>query len=129
MHLLHLHLLEVHDSFFKVRKERLDMYECFVDTCLVKSANLVLRNEHLVNVHLYPHNFNFDVVLGEANSIKNRKSKKEKENQKLEKGKDMDLDDLCKSAGALKIGKVRFGHSKSSKPVSFLKIKAVHDHN
>jgi hypothetical protein len=63
-------------------------------------------------------------VLGEANVNKYRKLKKDKEKG----GKNcMDLDDVCKSVDELKIGKVRFGHSKSSKPVSFLKIKAVHD--
>ncbi|KAJ3056210.1 hypothetical protein HK097_007693 [Rhizophlyctis rosea] len=62
--LLHIHLLEVHDSYFSVVAEKQKMYECFVDECKKLSGTPRGRNRHLIDKHKFPSNFDFDVVLG-----------------------------------------------------------------
>ncbi|KAI8903001.1 hypothetical protein BC833DRAFT_519880, partial [Globomyces pollinis-pini] len=65
-HILHLHLLEMHDSFWQINAEKKlvdkPMYECFVETCNVKSRTRRNRNRHLIHVHQYPKEFEFQVI-------------------------------------------------------------------
>ncbi|KAJ3256835.1 hypothetical protein HK103_005079 [Boothiomyces macroporosus] len=63
--LLDLHLSEIHDSFFKIKSEKEDMYECFVDGCKGLFSTWKTRKQHLISVHQYPPNFDFGVVLGQ----------------------------------------------------------------
>ncbi|KAJ3269314.1 Intracellular distribution of mitochondria [Terramyces sp. JEL0728] len=62
----------MHDSFFKTKSQKEDLYECFVDDCSVLFRTFGKRNEHMVKIHLYPENFEFHkVVLGERHNEKN----------------------------------------------------------
>ncbi|KAH6571403.1 hypothetical protein BASA62_003906 [Batrachochytrium salamandrivorans] len=63
-HLLHLHIQELHDSFFKVMASRCDSYECFVDDCAVKTRSSNARIRHLIKRHAYPQDFDFRVIRG-----------------------------------------------------------------
>ncbi|KAI9208627.1 uncharacterized protein BJ171DRAFT_211214 [Polychytrium aggregatum] len=67
--LLHLHLLEVHDSFFAVLADRAPSYECYVEGCPVKSLSPQSRQHHLIEQHRFPADFHFDVVLGSAKAL------------------------------------------------------------
>jgi hypothetical protein len=78
-HLLHLHILEIHDSYFLVKSERENMFECFVDNCMHLSKNSFDRKEHLISVHLYPKKFDFDVILGTKTPRPKKSKRKEKE--------------------------------------------------
>ncbi|KAJ3167578.1 hypothetical protein HDU88_002024 [Geranomyces variabilis] len=60
--ILDLHLMECHDSYFAVARERYDMYECFVDGCPSKHRTSRHRDKHLVKIHRFPEDFHFLVV-------------------------------------------------------------------
>jgi hypothetical protein len=124
-HLLHLHLLEVHDSFFYVYSRTKDSYECFVDNCSVKSFNPTERNKHLISAHDYPNNFHFDVVLGESSVGKKRNSKASKKPASRPETVDIVTDKLFN----LRLPKTNFGQKKSQIPSSYLHIKAAHQKN
>ncbi|KAL5035865.1 hypothetical protein BDV3_005701 [Batrachochytrium dendrobatidis] len=66
-HLLHLHLQEFHDSFFKVLAETQVAFECFVDECKKKSKTSNARIRHLIKTHGYPQDFDFRIVRGSHN--------------------------------------------------------------
>jgi hypothetical protein len=57
--LLELHVLEAHDSMFKVLSQKQKMYQCLVEGCKRKFWNDHLRKLHLVDYHKYPKLFNF----------------------------------------------------------------------
>ncbi|KAI8929309.1 hypothetical protein BC831DRAFT_396552 [Entophlyctis helioformis] len=84
-HLLHLHLLEVHDSYFAVLASRQHSYECFVEGCPRKSLTPKARSRHLVDVHKYPPRFDFDVVLGLAGPLGSSMQKRERRRPKAAK--------------------------------------------
>jgi hypothetical protein len=69
-HLLHLHLLECHDSFFAVKSVGSKSFECFVETCKKKFKYSKDRIRHLINLHKFPCNFQFGVVNGTKLRIK-----------------------------------------------------------
>ena len=64
LHLLHLHLLEKHDSFFATKCVTTKCYECFVEDCKKKFRNSKDRIRHLINAHKFPPNFDFNVIKG-----------------------------------------------------------------
>ncbi|KAI9002645.1 hypothetical protein BC832DRAFT_526321, partial [Gaertneriomyces semiglobifer] len=57
--LLDLHLMEVHDSFFKVLAEKQKAFECFVDGCKKKCRTPHTRKLHLIDRHGYPKDIDF----------------------------------------------------------------------
>ncbi|XP_015281790.1 PREDICTED: zinc finger protein 511, partial [Gekko japonicus] len=59
-HLLDTHLLEWHDSLFRLMAERRDMYQCLVESCAEKFKSSKDRKDHLIKVHQYPADFRFD---------------------------------------------------------------------
>ncbi|KAI9135902.1 hypothetical protein BKA69DRAFT_1012718, partial [Paraphysoderma sedebokerense] len=59
--LLNLHILEKHDSFFQVMKEKQKMFECFVENCTRKFASAKTRRRHLIEKHQFPASFKFSV--------------------------------------------------------------------
>ena len=64
--LLHLHLLEFHDTFFAAQVDQQDqkMYECFVDGCPKKCRTPDGRILHLVDKHNFPLRFDFGIIRG-----------------------------------------------------------------
>jgi hypothetical protein len=64
LHLLHLHLLEYHDSFFATKSLSTKSFECFVEDCKKKFKNSKDRIRHLINAHKFPPNFHFNVIKG-----------------------------------------------------------------
>jgi len=61
--LLELHILERHDSMFKLLAEKQNMYECFVEGCQRKFKSEKTRKMHLVDFHKYPKGFKFHYYL------------------------------------------------------------------
>ncbi|KAK4214560.1 hypothetical protein QBC37DRAFT_421116 [Rhypophila decipiens] len=62
-HLLGLHIEELHDSFVAVKRERGEQtYACFVEGCDRKCSTASKRNRHLIDKHMYPKNYFFDVT-------------------------------------------------------------------
>jgi len=57
--LVEIHVLESHDSLFKVMAEQKKMYECLVEGCKRKFWNDHVRKFHLVDFHKYPRDFRF----------------------------------------------------------------------
>ena len=55
-HLLTMHVLEEHDTLFKLMSQRQPMYNCYVQTCLQKFATKEERNQHAIQTHLFPPN-------------------------------------------------------------------------
>lgn len=85
--------------------------------CGQKFIDVEQRIEHLVQVHEYPTNFEFDVIYGEPDRKKSTKKKprKKKPNPKVpEKSNvdDMDIDELVEQFGGLMPNVVKFGHRK-----------------
>jgi hypothetical protein len=54
---LELHILEQHDSFFKLLSLHQKMYECLVEGCGRKFAGNFQRRLHLIDYHKYPKDF------------------------------------------------------------------------
>jgi hypothetical protein len=110
-HILHLHLLEVHDSYFKVLAEREHSYECFVDDCTRKSQTPKSRIRHLIQIHKYPGSFEFDVVKGVAVKKTKKLISKPTINTSDEQNDAMKLDELTDKMSNLFIPRsIRFGH-------------------
>ncbi|KAM7213358.1 zinc finger domain containing protein [Rhypophila decipiens] len=62
-HLLGLHIEELHDSFVAVKRERGEQtYACFVEGCDRRCSTASKRNRHLIDKHMYPKNYFFDVT-------------------------------------------------------------------
>ncbi|KAJ8687756.1 hypothetical protein QAD02_023550 [Eretmocerus hayati] len=61
--LLEIHVLEVHDSFFKVLSEKQPMYQCFVSECKMKFNNSNERREHCQSIHQFPKSYRFDDAI------------------------------------------------------------------
>lgn len=59
-HLLELHILEHHDSYFNVVKDSQPLFTCFLAECDVKSRTSEERKEHCINQHSFPHDFRYD---------------------------------------------------------------------
>ncbi|XP_050323737.1 protein lethal(2)k10201 [Bactrocera neohumeralis] len=64
-HLLRLHILECHDSYFIIRAKRGDaVYSCFLGECKVKLPTPKQRREHCINKHKFPANYRFEQLCG-----------------------------------------------------------------
>ncbi|TLS23199.1 uncharacterized protein PpBr36_05887 [Pyricularia pennisetigena] len=62
-HLLSVHIEECHDAFLAARREKGEhTYSCFVEGCDRKCRDPSKRRRHLIDKHMYPPNFFFDVV-------------------------------------------------------------------
>lgn len=62
-HLLNLHIQEKHDSFFRVQIQKQTYpYECFVEGCKIRFANLMERQKHVVDYHYYPNDIMFTLT-------------------------------------------------------------------
>ncbi|KAI8806801.1 hypothetical protein BJ742DRAFT_654762, partial [Cladochytrium replicatum] len=60
---LSLHVSEVHDSYFKTLVEHnRRAYECFVDRCPRTFKTLHERKHHLIDIHSFPPDYDWDVV-------------------------------------------------------------------
>lgn len=53
-HLLTMHVMEEHDTLFKLMNQRYPMYQCYVKSCNRKFASREERNEHAVQDHFFP---------------------------------------------------------------------------
>jgi len=56
---LDIHVLERHDTFFKILAKKQNMYECLVRECGKKFAKNYQRQNHLIDVHKFPKSFRF----------------------------------------------------------------------
>jgi len=56
---LDIHVLERHDTLFKMLAQKRHMYECLVAECGKKFAKNYQRQDHLVGVHKFPKSFRF----------------------------------------------------------------------
>lgn len=66
--ILDIHILESHDNYFKALSLKKQMYKCLVDDCEKVFWRSSDRKNHLIAVHHFPNNFQF-------NSNRNNKSK------------------------------------------------------
>ena len=133
--LLHLHLLEVHDSYFRCLAERQHSYECFVDGCDRKSLTPDARIRHLVEKHKYPKEFDFDVVLGYSHktmtdpkhSRRNNKRRAKKRKSK-DYSDDMEISQLTQSFVHLMVpNSISFGgRGKKKNVTSFEIVRSIH---
>ncbi|KAK9117567.1 hypothetical protein Sjap_016514 [Stephania japonica] len=58
--LLSIHVSEAHDSFFQAKVARgYPVYECLVESCGMKLKSYKSRQQHLVDKHKFPTNFEF----------------------------------------------------------------------
>ncbi|KAJ3129472.1 hypothetical protein HK098_001239 [Nowakowskiella sp. JEL0407] len=71
--MLDLHIMELHDSFFKSMVDRgMSVFECFVEKCPQKFTTTSLRKNHLLTDHCFPPDYDFDIILG--STLRNFKS-------------------------------------------------------
>ncbi|OAA33112.1 C2H2 type zinc finger domain protein [Moelleriella libera RCEF 2490] len=62
-HLLSIHIEELHDPLVRVRRDNGEhTYTCFVEDCDRKCLTPQKRRLHLIDKHMYPKNFFFDVT-------------------------------------------------------------------
>jgi hypothetical protein len=92
-HFLHLHILETHDSLFKVRKET--KFECFVEDCQIKFIDDEERKEHLILEHFFQMDYDFDI-------LRKGLPKERKEPSKLREVVKEDIDCLIDSMANVK---------------------------
>ncbi|CRK91677.1 CLUMA_CG005326, isoform B, partial [Clunio marinus] len=59
-HMLELHVVETHDTYFEVQREKKPMYACFLQECKLLFMNPEERRDHCIKFHKFPHNFRFD---------------------------------------------------------------------
>ncbi|KAG7864902.1 hypothetical protein KL918_005028 [Ogataea parapolymorpha] len=63
-YILELHLNELHSPFFKSRLEKGAMiFECFNSYCLEVFSTVESREQHMINCHDYPQDFDFTALL------------------------------------------------------------------
>jgi hypothetical protein len=91
-HLLDLHLLETHDSYFDVQKLKVPMvrtnnieksnyklhlsflqYSCYLEECKHKSLTAEERRGHCIDSHKFPHDFRFDKIAPRKKSPSNER--------------------------------------------------------
>ncbi|KAI1344116.1 hypothetical protein F5Y15DRAFT_103155 [Xylariaceae sp. FL0016] len=71
-HLLDVHFEDCHDSFAAVKREKGERtYSCFVEDCARKCRTPYKRRQHLIDKHLYPANYFFEIT---RDGIDGRKS-------------------------------------------------------
>lgn len=59
-HLLDLHIIETHDTYFQLLSTRKASYECFVESCKDKFWSSKDRRQHCVQIHSFPSDFKFE---------------------------------------------------------------------
>lgn len=66
-HLLDLHILECHDSYFITRAERGEVkYSCFLGECHVETLTPEQRKQHCINRHKFLSNYRFEQLCGKS---------------------------------------------------------------
>jgi len=75
---LELHILENHDSYFRLLRKRQPMYECLVHGCNHKSNNRDERSKHLTLCHQFPSHFRFDMRKRGKRGMKEMKNQRQK---------------------------------------------------
>ncbi|KAJ1968756.1 hypothetical protein H4R35_006339 [Dimargaris xerosporica] len=61
--LLDVHLMELHDPFFALKRDRGDrMYECLVAICACRFLTNHDRNQHMIESHYYPAQYQFSII-------------------------------------------------------------------
>ncbi|KAG7188314.1 hypothetical protein KM043_007972 [Ampulex compressa] len=58
--MLDIHILETHDSYFKVLSAKQPMYQCFISDCNIKFNTPNERREHCKNVHKFSSTYRFE---------------------------------------------------------------------
>lgn len=53
-HLLTMHVMEKHDTLFKLMNQRYPMYQCYVRSCNRRFSSREERNQHAVQDHFFP---------------------------------------------------------------------------
>ncbi|KAK6007276.1 hypothetical protein QM012_006284 [Aureobasidium pullulans] len=62
-HFLSLHIAESHDPLNRVRQDRGEKtYHCFVEGCEKVCSTPQKRRMHLIDKHMFPRNYDFDIV-------------------------------------------------------------------
>ncbi|KAJ3410409.1 hypothetical protein HDV05_003820 [Chytridiales sp. JEL 0842] len=133
--LLHLHIQEIHDSYFQSQAEKGNVYECFVEGCQRKCSGPFKRKLHMIDSHEFPKDFDFDVILGTGKS-RNGKSKRAKSPTKQvmppqpavkepTSPPTADLDALSSSMLAMKLVPRSVRVSKANKPAAASPTKHV----
>lgn len=64
-HLLDLHIIETHDTYFQLLSARKPSYECFLDSCKDKFWSSKERRVHCIQIHSFASDFKFEP--GKAN--------------------------------------------------------------
>ena len=59
-HLLDLHIVETHDTYFQLLSAKRPSFECFVENCTDKFWTAANRREHCIGIHSFPKDFKFD---------------------------------------------------------------------
>ncbi|KAI9323887.1 hypothetical protein BX666DRAFT_1847856, partial [Dichotomocladium elegans] len=131
---LDIHLDECHNVLLQIKKERGEkIYACFVENCAKKFISPKMRRLHLVDKHLYPRNFPFDIVWTGSLSFEQRQAREkkrhhsaiknqsseasahEKEKAESTEASSMDLDMLTSEMAKLSIPKtISFGRARPS---------------
>uniref|UniRef100_A0A8D0BUE9 C2H2-type domain-containing protein n=1 Tax=Salvator merianae TaxID=96440 RepID=A0A8D0BUE9_SALMN len=104
-HFLDIHLLEWHDSLFKIMAEKESMYQCLIESCPERFKNSKDRKEHLIRIHRYPMDFRFDKPVKPKNTKATR-------TQSREDPVPMDVRDV-EDCGQVPVDAMEFGSSDS----------------
>ncbi|XP_011196734.1 protein lethal(2)k10201 [Zeugodacus cucurbitae] len=76
-HLLGLHILEYHDSYFTIRAQRGEaMYLCFLGECKEKMLTQKQRRDHCISKHKFPANYRFEQLCGKPFKRHKKKTSK-----------------------------------------------------
>jgi len=78
---LELHVLENHDSYFRLLKKRQNSFECLLENCSQKFRTRGDRTQHLISVHQFPPRFRFD----KRRNVKEKKPKHNTQTESVEK--------------------------------------------
>lgn len=93
LRMMDLHISEVHDPFFRLKKEKGEkIFKCFIENCQESFINVKKRKKHLIGDHFYPKEYHFGVIYTGISSrdtsllsISNRNVKKKPKSENLEK--------------------------------------------
>ncbi|KAJ3335222.1 hypothetical protein HDU91_002279, partial [Kappamyces sp. JEL0680] len=143
LHLLDLHLCEIHDSFFAVMAQKKKSYRCYVDDCAVLSTNPKERIGHLTRVHGFPPTFHFNVILGQdARADRKQRLEDAKHQAHPEARSDrpaqtsgsvadgMDVDGLTAGMAQLMVPRsIQFGGKKKKAAMSFRTVGNLYQEN
>jgi len=84
---LDIHILERHDTLFKLLAKKQNMYECLVQECGKKFAKNYQRQNHLIDVHKFPKSFRFhqrSISLKQKQPAKTQKLSENNSENKME---------------------------------------------